>query len=213
MCVYIYNAHTQRHRWIRQMYLHSLYLQTRTHTNASTEKMKTHPHKEQDIGSSCEKWSRDDINNRMALSQCRTQLHLNSTCNSLERLEVDTLSLCTEGPFREGTQGGLKKLGGSQRYCYRPKNWSGNARWFSLVAHWLPVAVWQAMRVASPQKLNYFFPLCNNKKLPGHKTTHPIWMLGLAGVYNSFVLFVLPFLSYIIFAIAAWMTRCSLPCH
>lgn len=65
--------------------------------------MKTHPHKEQDIGSSCEN-DQGMTSITGWLSQHRRQLHLNWTCNSLEVLEVDTLqSLCTTGahPARE----------------------------------------------------------------------------------------------------------------
>ncbi len=46
----------------------TVYICTNIGTQMRAHKRWKHPHKEQDIGSSCEKWSRDDINNRTALT-------------------------------------------------------------------------------------------------------------------------------------------------
>lgn len=55
--------------------------------------MKTHTHKEQDIGSSCQKNDQGMTSIAGWLSQHRRQLHLNWTRASLEKLEVDTVFL------------------------------------------------------------------------------------------------------------------------
>lgn len=95
------------------------------------------------------------------LSQHRRQLHLNWTCTSLDLLEVDTVALYW-GLIQTERQGGLKKLGGSQKRkrnrwiaTDHPENVGGNADWISLVTQWSPLMQFDRWSVLHFQ-MNYF---------------------------------------------------------